>query len=349
LSDLVTSSVPGQRRDVSVVYRATGGVDAIDQYSRRLVAALGSIGIAARYVPGGFPRRDAETAWILLEYQPFSYARWGFAPGLIGAAARARRRHGVRLAVMVHEAWVPMIAWRSTLMGLWQRVQLRALVRMADCVMTSTETIARAVAGMHVPVPATITAVDSSPGAARAQLDLDGRLTVAMFGRNHESRALDHAQEAITALALSHGPERIAVLNLGVDAPVPHAPSGVEVRSPGLLPAEELSLYLWASDLVLLPLTDGVSTRRSTLMSALAHGRPVVGLLGHNTDSVLATAGDALVLTPVGDRAGFARNVVTLAGDPVRRQTIGDAGRRLYEERFDWPVLARTVASVVSS
>ena len=122
----------------------------------------------------------------------------------------------------------------------------------------------------------------------------------------------------------------------------------MEVRSPGVLSAEDLSLYLWASDLVLLPFTDGVSTRRSTLMSALAHGRPVVGLHGQNTDSVLAGAGDALVLTPAGDRAAFAGQAVALANDPTRRQAIGQAGKRLYEERFDWPVLARRVASVVA-
>jgi glycosyltransferase involved in cell wall biosynthesis len=82
-------------------------------------------------------------------------------------------------------------------------------------------------------------------------------------------------------------------------------------------------------------------------MAALAHGRPVVSLDGCSTDSVLASAKDALVLTPVGDRPEFARAVMTLAADPARRQAIGEAGRRLYEQHFDWPVIARTVASLL--
>jgi glycosyltransferase involved in cell wall biosynthesis len=119
------------------------------------------------------------------------------------------------------------------------------------------------------------------------------------------------------------------------------------VRDPGRLEADELSVHLWASDLVLLPFTDGVSTRRGTLMAALAHGRPVLGLRGCHTDAVLAEAPDAVALTPAGDRHAFSCAAVELAGDPGRLRATGDAGRRLYESRFDWPVLAQSVASVL--
>ena len=79
-------------------------------------------------------------------------------------------------------------------------------------------------------------------------------------------------------------------------------------------------------------------------MAALAHGRPVLGLLGSNTDDVLSAAEDALVLTRVGDRQGYANAAAELAADPLRLQSVGEAGRRLYEDRFDWPRLARNVA-----
>ena len=336
---------------VSVVYRNSDGIDAIDQYARHLVSALELAGLDARYVSSGLPRRGLDRAWILLQYQPFSYGWWGFAPGLIEAAVRMRRRAGVRLAVMVHEAWVPMLDWRSTLMGAWQRTQLRALIGLADRVMTSTQALAEEVGGgaVHVPVPANITPVESSLHAARTRLGLDGRLTVGLFGRDHESRALDHAGAAIEALTDALGADRHVVLNLGADAPPVSAPAGVEVRSPGALAADELSLHLWASDMVLLPFTDGVSTRRSTLMAALAHGRPVLGLRGRRTDAVLTGAGDALTLTPVGDRAAFADAALALARDPDRRIAQGEAARHLYEERFAWPVAARTIASLLDA
>jgi hypothetical protein len=336
-----------------VVYRARAGIDAIDQYSRRLVAAMSASGTEAHYVPDG-PASALVTvgqpSWVLLQYNPFVFGRSGFAPGLLLEVDRLRRRSRAPLALMVHEAWVDMSDPKSSLIGLWQRAQLQALLRLADAVMTSTEALARAIGrgALHVPIAANILPVATSHLAATARLGLDGKLAVALFGRGHPSRALDHAEAAIAALAGAHGADRLTILNLGADASVVRVPPGVEVISPGRLSNDELSVRLWASDLVLLPFHDGVSTRRSTLMAAFAHGRPVLGLRGRNTDAVLAGARGALVLTPAGDRAAFSRAAVELTSDPQRMRSIGDAGHQLYETHFDWPHVARRVAAVVN-
>jgi glycosyltransferase involved in cell wall biosynthesis len=335
----------------AVVYRWTGGMDAIDEYSRRLVRAMSDDGLEARYLSDGLACVDSvRPAWILLQYNPFRWGHSGFAPTLVRDAYRFKRRGGAPLAVMVHEAWIDMTGAKSTLIGLWQRAQLRALLRRADRVMTSTQALATELGhgAVHLPVAANVTPAQTTPGDARHRLALDGRLTIALFGRGHPSRALDYAQSAVAALATAHGAGRLVVLNLGAGAPAVAVPPGVEVHSPGSLPEEELSLRLWASDLVLLPFTDGVSTRRGTLMAALAHGRPVLGLHGASTDDILADSREALVLTPAGDSAAFARRAVELTGDPPRLLAIGEGGRRLYESRFDWPVLARSVRRVLA-
>ncbi len=336
---------------VAVVYRWTGGMDAIDEYSRRLVRAMCDTGVEARYLPDGLARLDSvEPAWILLQYNPFSWGHSGFAPRLVRDAYRLQRRSQALVAVMVHEAWIDMSGAKSTLIGLWQRAQLRTLLRRADRVMASTQRLAADLGGgtVHLPVAANVTPAHTTPGGARARLGLDGRLTVALFGREHPSRALGYAETVVAALATTHGTGGLVVLNLGAGAPVIAVPSGVEIHSPGPLPEQELSLRLWASDLVLLPFTDGVSTRRGTLMAALSHGRPVLGLHGRNTDDILAAAREALVLTPAGDPAAFARRAVELTGDLPRLRAIGEAGRHLYESRFGWPVLARSVMRVLA-
>jgi glycosyltransferase involved in cell wall biosynthesis len=336
-----------------VVYRARAGIDAIDQYSRRLVEAMATAGIEARYIPDGFMSvlAAAPPSWVLLEYNPFVYGRAGFAPRLLLDVARFRHRLPVPLALMVHEAWVDMNDAKSSLVGLWQRAQLRALLRAADRVMTSTEALAREIGhgAIHVPVGANILPISTSHEAARARLGLDGKLAVALFGRGNPGRALDHAEAAIAALADAHGADRLTILNLGADAPALRVGPGVVVASPGRLPADELSVRLWASDIVLLPFHDGVSTRRTTLMAALAHARPVLGLLGRNTDALLAGARDALALTPAGDRSAFSRAAIELTCDPHRMRSIGAAGRRLYETHFDWQHTVRQVVAVVDS
>jgi len=334
-----------------VVYRrdtGPGAIDAIDQYARRLVTALGGVGSTPRYLADGVAPLLADPGdpeWILLQYNPFSWGRAGFAPALVRDVARLRRRTRAPLALMVHEAWIDVRDPRSALIGTWQR----ALLALADAALTSTQALARELGGgaVHVPIGATIEPLPIAPEAARERLGLDGKLAVALFGRANPSRLLDHAEAAIAALARAHGPERLAVLNLGADAPALRAPRGVAVSSSGRLDAGELSLRLAASDLVLLPLTDGVSTRRTTLMAALAHGRPVLGLHGVNTDAELAAARDALTLTRAGDREAFARAAVALTAEPARLRALGEAGRRLYEARYDWPVIARRVANVL--
>lgn len=335
-----------------VVYAADGGTDAIDQYTRVLAAALSATGVAVEYAGEGLRGvlgAERLPDWVLLQYNPFSYARWGFAPHLVRDAIVLRRR-GVAFGLMVHEAWVEMADWRSGLMGLWQRLQLRALVHLADRVLTSTDALAREIGhgAVTVPVPSNIPAGAVSREAARAALGLDGQLVVALFGRAHPSRALDHAEAAIAALAGEYGARRLMVLNLGDGAPAIRVPGGVEMRSPGFQEAQRLSLCLTASDLVLLPFTDGVSTRRTTLAAALAHGRPIVGLRGANTDAMLAAAsGTAMLLTAAGDKDAFAREAVSVTRSPALMRRLGAQARELYDQEFAPDRVARRVATAL--
>ncbi len=335
-----------------VVYQSSGG-DAIDEYSRRLVRAMCAAGNPACYVAEGLSSarlRATDPLWVLLQYMPFSYGRWGIAPGLVRDAITLRRRTGAPFALTVHEAWVGMHDWRSTLMGAYQRVQLRSLLRMADAVIVTRVALAGTLGKgtVHVPVASNITPIATTSDAARDRLGITDELIVALFGTGHPSRALDHAEAAISALAAERGPGGIRVLNLGVGAPTLDVAPGIDVRSPGRLSADELSLHLWASDLLLLPLTDGVSTGRTTLMAALAHGLPVVGLRGVSTDMVLINHPEALALTPVGDHRAFACAAVELTGDLGRLRATGEEARRLYTRRFDWPVVARRVMSALN-
>ncbi len=340
--------------DGLVVYRRSGSVDAIDAYSRRLVDALVAGGHAAAYVPDGLPairRRTTKPAWILLQYMPFSYGRWGFAPGLVRDAVALRRTTGATFGVMVHEAWVPMDSWRNCVIGAYQRAQLRSLLAFADVITASTEYLMRLLGGhaVHVPVGSNITPVVRTRQAARHQLGLrEEELVVALFGTGHPHRALDHAEEAIAAVAADRGAAAIRVLNLGAGACSLRVPVAVHVDTPGELAGDEVSARLRASDLLLATFTDGASTRRTTLMAGLAHGLPVVGLRGISTDDVLLRHPEALVLTPVGDRGAFVRAVRELAADPDRMEASGRAARALYVGEFDWPVVAERVSAALA-
>jgi len=85
------------------------------------------------------------------------------------------------------------------------------------------------------------------------------------------------------------------------------------------------------------PLRVGGGTRMK-IFEALAMGKAVVST---------RVGAEGLPLVPgehylqADDPERFATAIVALLRDPARRQTMGRAGRRLVEERFSWPEVAR--------
>lgn len=97
--------------------------------------------------------------------------------------------------------------------------------------------------------------------------------------------------------------------------------------------ASQLSRDLQCCDLLVQPYIDGVSTRRGTMMAALAHGLPVVTTTGRLSEPFW-TASDSVVTMPADDLAGLARTILDLARQPERRIQIASAARATYEGRF---------------
>lgn len=336
-----------------VVYRDTGAGDAIAECSRRLVDAMREAGAPVSYVREGISgalSTHGDVAWFVLQYNPFSYARRGVAPALVRGVATLRRRTGAAFALCIHEPWTYVHDWRSLAMAAGQRAQLQLLLALADRVLVTTETHARRIglgdSALHLPVGSNITPLELSRAEARSRLGIEEQLVLTTFGRSHPSRALDHVEAAIEEVARTRGRGGVTVFNLGRDAPALRSPAA-SVITPGPLRDDDLSLRLHATDVLLLPFRDGASTRRTTLMAGLAHGVATVAVDGPGTDRVFLDRDDALVLTPRGDRASYARAVAELCEDVQARRSVGAAGRRLYAQRFAWPVLARRLLDAV--
>jgi glycosyltransferase involved in cell wall biosynthesis len=347
--------LPGLTRVALLCNESRDRVDAIREASYRLAAALRDEGLDAAAVlrgDDGSWHSDSEH-WhdvqavgrshdvLVLQYNPFLYGRRGFAPWLIRDFLRLRlgRRRPVVL-VYVHETAMPMVGLRKSLMGAWQRVQLRALRFEADGLLATTEAWAKDLGprASQVPVGSTLPDMRRRRYAARERLGVgEETLVVATLSSGHESHLTDYVAAALAELA-EH--RTLFMLALGAGArPVPV--TGVECLRPGLLPADAVAELLAAADLFLAPLIDGVSARRTSVMAALQHGVPVVTTDGHLTDSFLRGSG-ALALSPVGDVSAFAATAGEFA-DAQRRLELGSAGRALYERFFDWPIAARAL------
>jgi glycosyltransferase involved in cell wall biosynthesis len=341
-------------------------VDGIRDHTDRLVGELTrrSLAVTELRLPTGTPRRatssplaprlgelDPSVA-LVLQYSPFCYGRRGFAPWLPADLTRLRARRGrPRLAVMIHEPYVPIDSWRSGAMGLWQRLQLGSLRLLADTVFASIEPWAHKFAAHAPHRPAHHLPVGSNFPDARAERERsrrnlgagEGTLVIACLGRDHPGWLGGHVVAAANAIVREGGAgdDGPLLLNLGAEAVAPAGlDPAVRVERPGFLAGEDFAALLAAADLFLAPTVDGVSTRRGSTMAALQHAVPVLATDGPLTDSILRGT-PALALTPARDREAYAAAAAALAADPVRRRVVGNLGRDLYEREFDWPVIGR--------
>jgi glycosyltransferase involved in cell wall biosynthesis len=261
---------------------------------------------------------------------------------------------------MVHESFMEPTNWRWAVMGAWQRVQLFALQAVADIQFHSTQawmTRARqrwpAPPARHLPVASNFPDRRADRDRERRALGLEeGELVLACFRMDHRRRfrgAVLSAAEA--AAAAGH---RVRLINFGagarpIDAADRIAPDRITLVNPGYLEPDRIASLLSAVDIFLAPHLDGVTTRRTTVMSALQHEVPVVATDGYFTDEMLREASDAIRLVPLDRPDLFAEAVCRLAEDPSERRALGRAGRELYEARFDWPVLTASLLDALES
>ena len=162
-------------------------------------------------------------------------------------------------------------------------------------------------------------------GPRRASARPTQTLVVAAFGLTHPQQLVGHAAAALTAC--SKTATRIIFASLG-HAPdeLPLAHPRLTIVRPGPQDAADLARLLAASDLFLAPYSDGVSTRRTTLMAALQHGLCVVTTEGEDPRPPLHEP--AMAAVPVADRAAFAALTRALAADPDCAPALRSRGAR---------------------
>jgi glycosyltransferase involved in cell wall biosynthesis len=111
------------------------------------------------------------------------------------------------------------------------------------------------------------------------------------------------------------------------------------VVATGSLENRAVAKHLAACDLLLQPFPDGVSTRRGSVMAGIALGVPVLSNVGGNSERVWIETG-AIALTGI---AQMPERVKALLADSAQRESIGAAGRILYQQQFS---LDRTIETL---
>ena len=209
----------------------TGRADGIRDYTRRLLAALGAAAVDTDLLlwTRGPPRasdrvglRAADLDALLVQYNPFSFGRWGFAPRLpLFLAGLRRKRRRPRIAVMFHETYVDLRSPSWAMMGSWQRAQLIAVQAAADVQLCSiqrwTERLRRTACGRpvhHLPVASNLPDARAQREAERERLGAGtDTLVLSCLGLRHPGRLPEQVLGAARAAGAAAG--SVLLLDLG--------------------------------------------------------------------------------------------------------------------------------------
>jgi len=129
-----------------------------------------------------------------------------------------------------------------------------------------------------------------------------------------------------------------------VDAHIQQHDLDTHIYWTGFIDDSEVSACFHDTDLVVLPYQDGASLRRSTLITALVHGRAIVTTTPRIKVPELADTVEAI---PSGDATALARAISHLRDNPAHRQALEHAAERVAQQ-FGWGGIAHNTVDFFS-
>jgi hypothetical protein len=294
--------------------------------------------------------KECSVDWLVVEYNPFGFGRWGYCPWLVKMLRRLKQSGRCRVAVMFHETQVPDRPFKFWVMRQWQNRQLRSLSRLADVIFVSTTRWEPEIKAVwpkavchHLPVGSNLPCSKLSREAERENLRISpDTLVLGMFGSSHSSRMTDWMGAAVRGAASVH--DKLVVLYVGKDGKdFREVCAGFPFMDEGPLAAEAVADRLRAMDVLISPFIDGLSTRRGSAIAGFQHGLAVASTWTHHTDALLRNDAPAnLILAPPDDRPAFIDGINQWT---VSKWKQGERGREemeaFFRRYFAWPVIAQ--------
>ncbi len=185
----------------------------------------------------------------------------------------------------------------------------------------------------------------------RASLGLDSP-TVLLY-----TRFVEFAPEMVAALfgwvREAMPTARFLIVGDGMDGEDAHvrrvlSAHGASVTFTGFVPFAEVSTYIRAADVAILPFDDTLINRAKSsvkTLDLLAAGQAIVATaVGENTSVIRHN--ETGLLAPPGDLAALANAVVNLLANPERARALGDAARERAWREQTWETQAKLVEAV---
>jgi len=261
------------------------------------------------------------------------------------------RLHRDRVELMVHEPFLPFsrFSWKQNAAAAIHRLMALVLLNCAERVWVSIpawETmlapfaIGRKIPFDWLPIPSNIPDVhqDSIVESIRSRYSGEGKLLLGHFGTygrvitemlDPVLPALLRERDDLEVLLMGRGSENYRN-ELAASCP----DVALRLHATGGLDTYELSNCISACDAMLQPFPDGISSRRTSAMASLIHGKPLITTSGALTERIWAMS-EAVALAEAGDVESLIRQNRKLLSDVMQRQQLSADACRFYDENFD--------------
>ncbi|MBD2099619.1 glycosyltransferase [Leptolyngbya sp. FACHB-261] len=292
---------------------------------------------------------------VILQYTPWLYSPKGFNLELARFWQQCSQRFQTLL--IAHETYSWFIKYPGTwLLGIWQQYVLRHLVRSSHHVFCGSEVYLQRLKRFsqadqkfhYLPIPSNIPLESISTEqreVLRQSLGIEkSQAVLALFGCRGSVW-----QDWVLRLdqGLKNSTYSVVWLLLGSAQSVQTANQNSVLRFK-YLSQRDLSHYLQISNLFLMPHEFGLSAKRTSLMSALEHGLPVVGTDGNLTDPFLRQL-PSVSLVEDGNYSAFEQSVLTaLECLPEMHRSAQDS-QAYYYKHLDWSVVIQTLLPYLQS
>ena len=299
--------------------------------------------------------RDRSTR-VLVEYVPHAFRMRAMN---IPLCLMLLRRRSSDITVMFHEVAYPISrnqSIRHNTLGAVNHAMAAMLVRAASRIFVAAQAwsgmLARYTPKDHkigwLPVPSTIPVIRDRAAtvAVRMRFARPECRLLGHFG-TYGSWVTSRLKPALESILSTHQNARVLLVGRNsekfhADFVREHQALASRIFATGALAESEVSTHIGACDVMIQPYPDGITSRNTSALAGLAHGKATATTSGKLSEDFWQRSG-AVFLTPDQDAEALARGTIGLLDDRERARAMGCEAVKLYRETFD---LEHTIAAL---
>jgi glycosyltransferase involved in cell wall biosynthesis len=295
-------------------------------------------------------------ARVLVEYVPHAFRMKAMNVPL---CLMLLRRRSNDITVMFHEVAYPISrnqSIRHNALGVVNHVMAAILVRAASRIFVAAQgwrdLLARYTPKgrkiVWMPMPSTIPVVKDRAAtlAVRARFTTPESRLLGHFG-TYGPWVTSRLKPALESILSMQQNARVLLIGrhgekLHDDFVREHREFASRIFATGALAESEVSTHIAACDVMIQPYPDGITSRNTSALAGLAHGKATATTTGRYTEDFWQTSG-AVLLAPDQDAEALARGTIGLLDDRDRAKAMGCEAVKLYRDTFD---IEHTIAAL---